>query len=156
MYEARNGSSGFYKAEEDISAAKTLAADSPPLKNTACFHCQQAAEKYLKALLQELGMAVPKTHVLEDLLNLLLPHEATLVQLKRGLKTLSRYAVEYIVTPGVSATTRNMHARSPKRLLLGADESEIRTRLGLDQCMPERAGRPNGRTVCRVRHPLAK
>jgi HEPN domain-containing protein len=31
-----------------------------------CFHCQHAAEKYLKALLQEGGLVVPRTH---DLVN---------------------------------------------------------------------------------------
>lgn len=38
------------------------------------FHCQQSAEKYLKALLEELGAAIPKTHDLEDLADLLLTH----------------------------------------------------------------------------------
>jgi HEPN domain-containing protein len=27
-----------------------------------CFHCQQAVEKYLKAFLKELGVAVPRIH----------------------------------------------------------------------------------------------
>jgi tetratricopeptide (TPR) repeat protein len=46
---------------------------TPPLRDLACFPCQQAAEKYLKALLQELGAVVPKTHDLEELLDLVLP-----------------------------------------------------------------------------------
>jgi HEPN domain-containing protein len=61
------------KAEEDWAGARELAARTPPLRDLACFHCQQAAEKYLKSLLQELGAAVPKTHNLKDLLNLGLP-----------------------------------------------------------------------------------
>jgi HEPN domain-containing protein len=65
------------KAEEDVQAARTLAAASPPLRDIVCFHCQQAVEKYLKAMLQELGVAFPKTHDLELLVDLILPHDAT-------------------------------------------------------------------------------
>jgi HEPN domain-containing protein len=39
----------------------------------SCFHCQQAAEKYLKALLVERSRPVPRTHILADLVDLLLP-----------------------------------------------------------------------------------
>src|SRR5437868_1478456 len=77
------------KAEEDVEGARALAVRKPPLRNLACFHCQQAAEKYLKALLQNLGAVVPKTHDLEGLLDLLLPHDATLAPLRRSLKTLT-------------------------------------------------------------------
>jgi HEPN domain-containing protein len=92
-----------------------------------CFHCQQAAEKYLKALLQEYRVVVPKTHDLGNLLNLLLPHDATLSPLRRNLKSLSRYAVEYRY-PGLRATTRRMTAavRHAERI-----RREIRNRLGL-------------------------
>ncbi len=65
------------KAEDDMEIARNLAALAKPKRDGACFHCQQSAEKYLKALLQELGLAVPRTHELEDLLDLLLPHDAT-------------------------------------------------------------------------------
>lgn len=40
------------KAEDDIESARTLAALAKPKRDVVCFHCQQAAEKYLKALLQ--------------------------------------------------------------------------------------------------------
>src|SRR5689334_7753967 len=83
------------KAEDDFAGARRLAAETPPLRDLVCFHCQQAAEKYFKALLQELGAAVPKTHDLEELLGLLLPHDATLVRLKRGLDSLTQAAVDY-------------------------------------------------------------
>lgn len=44
-----------------------------------CFHCQQAVEKFLKALLQEAAVAFYKTHNLEALGKLLLPQYASLV-----------------------------------------------------------------------------
>ena len=115
------------KSEDDLAGARTLAASSPPQKDLVCFHCQQAVEKYLKALLQELGAVVPRTHDLEDLLDLLLPHDGTLAPLRMGLTSLSRYAVEFRY-PGPRATLRQMQAA-----LRTADHvrSELRTRLGL-------------------------
>jgi hypothetical protein len=70
---------------------------------------------------------VPRTHNLNDLLDLLLPHDATLAPLRRGLRSLSRYAVDFRY-PGVSATTRRMQAalRHAERV-----RSELRNRLGL-------------------------
>ena len=73
------------KAEEDWDGANELAGRTPPLRDLACFHCQQAAEKYLKAAVQKLGVAVPRTHNLNDLLNLLLPQAAALASLRRRL-----------------------------------------------------------------------
>ena len=42
------------KAESDIKVARAIASGERPHPNETCFHCQQAAEKYLKALLQEI------------------------------------------------------------------------------------------------------
>lgn len=114
-------------AEEDLQGARDMAARIPPLRNLACFHCQQSAEKYLKALQQEVGLAVPRTHDLENLLDLLLPHDATLAPLRRSLRSLTRYAVQFRY-PGVRATTRRMQAalRQAERV-----RRELRHRLGL-------------------------
>lgn len=87
------------KAEEDIDAVRGLAAQNPSLRDAVCFHCQQAAEKYLKALLQEEGDPVPRTHDMEDLLELLLPHDATLKPLRRSVGSLTKYAVEHRYLP---------------------------------------------------------
>lgn len=35
--------------------------------DTACFHAQQAVEKYLKGVLAWRGLEIPRTHVLEEL-----------------------------------------------------------------------------------------
>jgi HEPN domain-containing protein len=74
-----------------------------------CFHSQQAAEKYLKAILQELGLAIPRTHDLGDLLDRLVPHDATLRPLRRGVLFLKQFAVEYRY-PGENATRRQAQA----------------------------------------------
>ena len=109
------------KAEEDIEVARTLAALAKPKRDAACFHCQPAAEKYLKALLQETGLAVPRTHELEDLLDLLLPQDATLAPLRRGLRSLTPYAVNFRY-PGVPGhDTTNASRASPSRALPAGD-----------------------------------
>ncbi len=115
------------KAEDDYGGAQEMAAGKPPRRDLVCFHCQQAAEKYLKALLQEFGVAVPRTHDLYELLKLLLPHNPTLATLGRGLRSLTRYAVEYRY-PGQHATSRQM--RSALRICQGV-RHELRSRLGL-------------------------
>jgi HEPN domain-containing protein len=115
------------KGEEDIESARTLAALAKPKRDAACFHCQQAAEKYLKALLQETGLAVPRTHELEDLLDLLLPHDATLAPLRRSLRSLTPYAVNFRY-PGSRATTRRMLAALRHAEYV---RTKLRARLGL-------------------------
>jgi HEPN domain-containing protein len=80
------------------------------LYDGVCFHCQQAAEKYLKALLQETGLPVPKTHNLLALQHLLLPRHPGLKSLRRGLNSMTRFAVD-VRYPGHSATKRQAQAR---------------------------------------------
>src|ERR1700730_16802477 len=91
------------KAESDLHAALRLDSGSEPFRDEVCFHCQQSAEKYLKALLEELGQYIHKTHDLEDLLNLLTTPHPKLRPLRRGLRFLSRFAVT-IRYPGDNAT----------------------------------------------------
>jgi hypothetical protein len=43
------------KAEDDYQAARRLGDERGRFHDQVCFHCQQAAEKYLKGLLQERG-----------------------------------------------------------------------------------------------------
>jgi HEPN domain-containing protein len=56
------------KAEHDLEAARRIMADEDACPyDTACFHCQQVIEKYLKALLTQLGIQAPHSHDLEKL-----------------------------------------------------------------------------------------
>jgi HEPN domain-containing protein len=64
------------------------------MHDLVCFCCQQVAEKYLKAILNENGLSVPRTHDLEDLLSLLLPSHPELAAYRRGLKFLIQFAVD--------------------------------------------------------------
>src|SRR5271155_1908416 len=82
------------KAEEDHKAAKQARRSKSPLHDIVCFHCQQCAEKYLKALLEELGAGIPKTHNLVALMPPPVPHHSSLRAFRRGLDYLTRFAVD--------------------------------------------------------------
>ena len=59
------------KAENDISSAQHLADNMHPAPvEIICFHCQQAAEKYLKAFLVYNDQEPPKIHDLIELAKL--------------------------------------------------------------------------------------
>jgi len=65
------------KAEQDLLAASIIldsGYDEKPY-GTVCFHCQQAAEKYLKAYLVFLDVMFPKTHNIGQLIQLGVPHD---------------------------------------------------------------------------------
>jgi HEPN domain-containing protein len=58
------------KAEADLKAAEHLLTLNQEDYFTAAFHAQQAAEKFLKALLVRYQIAFPKTHDIQRLLDL--------------------------------------------------------------------------------------
>jgi len=59
------------RAEEDLLVAELLLSseESCP-SSTICFHAQQCAEKYIKALLVSLPIPFPKVHDIGELLHL--------------------------------------------------------------------------------------
>jgi HEPN domain-containing protein len=117
------------KAEADYRTAKYLARMPVGDHDNVCFHCQQCAEKYLKALMEEAGLPIPRIHDLERLRALLLPIHASLSGLRRGLLFLSAFAVEFRY-PGEEASKRQAEAarrwservRGAARSLLGIRE----------------------------------
>lgn len=91
------------KAEADLATARReLRARTAPNYDAACFHAQQCAEKYLKALLQEVTIPFGKTHNLCLLLDLLEDRYPALAFIRPKLAILNVYAVEYRY-PGESA-----------------------------------------------------
>ena len=92
------------KAEGDFIAALTLyRSRSHPNYDTACYHTQQCAEKYLKARLEEASQPIPKTHNLYALLTLVTPFEPSWQVLATDLNVLNSFAVVYRY-PGATAT----------------------------------------------------
>lgn len=84
------------KAEEDYLAALDLARRrNRQLHNSVCFHCQQSAEKYLKARIEEAGLRIPRSHDLESLLNILLQVEPLWAALRPALQNLTDFAVDF-------------------------------------------------------------
>ena len=93
------------KVEDDWRIARTLLRVKDRSYDGVCFHCQQSAEKFLKALLEECGSAIPRTHNLLDLHQSLLPTFPPLQPLVRGMVFLKQFAVEFRY-PGKKAVKR--------------------------------------------------
>ena len=73
-------------ADNNLSAARTPC-------DTVCFHCQQAAEKLLKAVLAAQGRPPPRTHVLLVLLEEVAVFFPSVEGLREDLAVLTPYAV---------------------------------------------------------------
>lgn len=92
------------KAEDDWRVAqKVYRARKDPSYDAACFHTQQCAEKYLKAILNEAGQFFAQTHNLIDLHNQCLLLAPGWKVLLLDLSVLNAFAVDYRY-PGKSAT----------------------------------------------------
>jgi len=82
------------RARDDLlDADNNLRADETPL-GLVCFHCQQAAEKYLKAFLAAQGEYPPPTHDLLVLLTEVRSMSPAVDSLWDDLAALTAYAVE--------------------------------------------------------------
>jgi HEPN domain-containing protein len=80
------------KGDSDLINAKRTACSDGPY-DTACFHAQQAVEKYLKAMLAFQGAMIPRTHDLEELQLLCLEFTSSADFQRVALEELSGYAV---------------------------------------------------------------
>src|SRR3990172_1970292 len=81
------------RAEEDFELARSALQRKKPFTASACFHAQQCAEKYMKALLISRGADFPKTHDLLMLNNLCSSAGLFLEINPKHLNTLTDYAV---------------------------------------------------------------
>jgi HEPN domain-containing protein len=97
------------KAEDDYQTATRISSASEPVHDHVAFHCQQAAEKYLKAILNELGRPFARTHNLVTLFDELLPLVPGLKGQRRSLRALTKYAVE-VRYPGKHTRKREAEA----------------------------------------------
>ena len=91
-------------AESDLRVARreSRVIDEPSY-SAVCFHAQQAAEKLLKAFLQEHDIPIVKTHDLVYLLELILPLKPLWSVYRKQLEQLTEYAVTSRY-PGEEAT----------------------------------------------------
>lgn len=95
------------KAEEDWRVAeREFRLKRAPAYSAVSFHAQQCAEKYVKAVLAEATIPIPRSHDLVSLRSLALPACPPLARIRRmQLARLSEAAVEYRY-PGRKATKR--------------------------------------------------
>ena len=117
------------KAEEDYRVMTAVAGLNPPAHDAVCFHAQQAAEKYLKAVLAERVIAFPKVHDLTRLLDLIDPAINELSAMRADLDALSRLSVQ-VRYPGFS--TDSAKAEEAGRIA-AAVRRICRRELGLEE-----------------------
>jgi len=83
----------FAKAENDLKSAEIILEDPQPPTDTACYHCQQAVEKYLKGLLTYHQIEFIKTHDLDYLYKLAV-EKINLHDYREDILSLNKYAIE--------------------------------------------------------------
>lgn len=83
------------KARRDLTAAERLRGGQDPLLDVAVYHCQQAAEKALKAYLAWCDLPVPKTHDLIDLLERCQARDPAFASLHEAAEALTPYSVAF-------------------------------------------------------------
>lgn len=83
------------KARRDLDSARRLVLGSPPYRDTAVYHCQQAAEKSIKALLAARGIRFPRSHDLTLLVSLAAGVLSDVPGLAEAAAVLTPYATLY-------------------------------------------------------------
>lgn len=117
------------KAEGDYAVAKREMEAKESNYDAICFHCQQMAEKYIKAFLFKNNIDFPKIHSLIELLELCYPIRPALKEHRAVFERLEDFAVLYRY-PGASADYDNAEEsllatesiRAVMRALLELDE----------------------------------
>lgn len=82
------------RANNDLVTAERALAGEPPVRDTPCFHAQQAVEKALKALLILREIDPPKTHLIGMLLDKCGIIDERLTNMSDQLEWLTAFAVE--------------------------------------------------------------
>ncbi len=96
------------KAEEDWSVSHHLRArDAQGFANTICYHAQQCAEKYLKALIVKSGGTPPRIHHLPALLEAVAGQWPALAAVRGDCETLTPFAFGFRY-PGEDATPQDV------------------------------------------------
>jgi HEPN domain-containing protein len=83
------------KARNDLRSARRLYSDTPPLLDTAAYHCQQTAEKALKAFLTLHDVPFRKTHLLIPLLTDCEQVDPTFAELADATEVLTPFATAF-------------------------------------------------------------
>ena len=116
------------KAEGDFATAgRELRVRKLPNYDAVCFHCQQCAEKYLKAVLQEHNKQIPKIHNLIELMLLCEEVDGSFEILRADLVSVERFSVR-VRYPGEAAEKED--AKSAYAAV-GAVRALVKQKLGM-------------------------
>jgi len=97
-------------AEDDLSVAEYLAANMRPIPtHHIAFHCQQAAEKYLKGALVILGVEPPYTHDLILLYNLSEKYRPSYVSIFSSCSIVTQFSVQPRYDRGLNISDDDIH-----------------------------------------------
>lgn len=83
------------KAWRDLETARRAATGQPPFYDVAAYHCQQAAEKAVKAFLVHYGKPYEKTHDIEVLVDLASVLDSRFSRLADAADALTPYATRF-------------------------------------------------------------
>ena len=83
------------RSQRDLGSARRLMEGPEPYLDTAVYHCQQSAEKALKAYLAYRDTTFGKSHNLVALLSLCVPFEASFEDWYDAAAMLTPYATEF-------------------------------------------------------------
>lgn len=123
----------LHRARLDEVSTEQLISGSQPVPESAVFHCQQLAEKALKAFLVSIGAPFPRVHDLVVLLELCARRDPDFLQLldiARALTpyaTIFRYPTDQIAPDLEMAKQRLAWAKQVLTYVLDRLPPEIRT-----------------------------
>lgn len=83
------------KAWRDLETARRAATGEPPFYDIAVYHCQQAAEKAVKAFLVHHDKPYEKTHDIEVLVDLAFEIDSKFSELADAADVLTPYATRF-------------------------------------------------------------
>ena len=122
------------KAEGDFATAgRESRVRKAPNYDAVCFHAQQCAEKYLKAVLQENDKRIPMIHNLIELMLSCEEMDGSFELLRSDLVVLERYSVQ-VRYPGIS--TERDEARAAYAAAKTVREF-VRQKLGVAPELPD-------------------
>ncbi len=83
------------KAWRDLETARRAVTGQPPFYDVAVYHCQQAAEKAVKAFLVHHGKSYEKTHDIEVLVDFACDVDSHFSELADAADALTPYATRF-------------------------------------------------------------
>jgi HEPN domain-containing protein len=83
------------RVDVDLRSAEVDLAASPPITDDACFHCQQAVERLLRAFLTYHGVEFDYIHEIEQLIKQCETIDSSFSALHNSADRLTGYAVRF-------------------------------------------------------------